>query len=47
MIKNSNWLETDHLAINTEVEELNSGLPNINPSNGRDKDLNPGPPELK
>ena len=47
MIKNSNLLETDHLAINTEVEELNSGLSDINPFNGRDKDLNPGPPDLK
>ena len=27
------------------MEELNSGPPNTNLSNGREEDLNPGPPE--
>ena len=29
------------------VEELNSGPPKTNPSNGREEDLNPGPPDCK
>ena len=27
------------------MEELNSGAPNTNPSSGREKDLNAGPPD--
>ena len=29
------------------MEELNSGPPKTNPSSGREKDLNPGPPDYK
>ena len=29
------------------VQELNSGPPKTNPSSGREKDLNPGPPAYK
>ena len=29
------------------VEELNLGPPKTNPSSGREKDLNPGPPDYK
>ena len=29
------------------MEELNSGPPKINPSNSREEDLDPGPPDYK
>ena len=40
--QNPNWQEADKLAIIQSTEQLNLEPPKTNPSNGREKDLNPG-----